>query len=880
MPSYPHASARPAILSADRARLLRRAGIALLLALGVLAAALVTNPPANAVTYDADSYPLSFTQASRSAVSPGGATGKNAGDVMMYSGVATIGGVSIDAVVTTLALHGATLAKYDEGSAVTTPPPGTTRNVDQLFQPNMNGTDATESSVTFQFDFYRSGTYTGAGTGEPVTLANVHVNTYDIDSNGSSKQFNDFRGFQTYLEYTQDGSHGIDVSTPGGGYARFTAKGTGQADASSGSYGFARIQVNYDKVTTMSVTIGELGTGTAYYSLDFSAGGFWTNDGVTPVTPTQHANPANRAPTTSDVSINATRTSGTVLRVSDFPYTDADSNPMAGVTIVSIPSASDGVIQYSTGGVWSNVTAGTFLATADIEAGRLRILPSVTPVTFTFSVSDGLTDSASADFEVLSPLGLQAITFPTPATVNGTSSHTFASNATADSGLTPILTSQTPTVCAVSGLDISTAVLAVGDDTEVCIITATQPGDGTYGRAEPVTQQFSVTRLAAQTITFANPGDQPFGGADIPGNASSDSGLTVTLTSQTTAICTISGGSIHPVAPGTCTVTATQPGDSTYAPASAVTVSFELGKTPQVITFAQPSSDELVNGSRSLTATADSGLPTTLTSSTTAVCTVSGATVSYVDHGICTITASQAGDATHAAAADVARSFSITTRAQSITFLALPTHSMDDGPLALSASATSSLTVAFSSSTPAVCTVSGTTLSFVAPGMCTLTASQPGDGTWAAAVPVTHSFLVFEITTASLPAGHHGSPYSAQLQQSGGTGNGTWAALSTLPAGITLDPATGLLSGTATGPFHGPLTFSYTEGGATQQVALQFDLETLALAADPAAASAVLASTGVQVGLPVLAALAALVAGVATVLVARRRRNEPGRHRA
>ena len=60
--------------------------------------------------------------------------------------------------------------------------------------------------------------------------------------------------------------------------------------------------------------------------------------------------------------------------------------------------------------------------------------------------------------------------------------------------------------------------------------------------------------------------------------------------------------------------------------------------------------------------------------------------------------------------------------------------------VSLSASASSGLTVSFSPGTPGVCTVSGRTVTAVAAGTCTITASQPGDAHYAAAPPVTRSF--------------------------------------------------------------------------------------------------------------------------------------------
>jgi uncharacterized protein (TIGR03437 family) len=59
-------------------------------------------------------------------------------------------------------------------------------------------------------------------------------------------------------------------------------------------------------------------------------------------------------------------------------------------------------------------------------------------------------------------------------------------------------------------------------------------------------------------------------------------------------------------------------------------------------------------------ATASSGLPVTFTATTTSVCTVSGSTVMIVGLGTCSITASQAGNATYMAATPVTQSFIVT----------------------------------------------------------------------------------------------------------------------------------------------------------------------------------------------------------------------------
>ncbi len=56
------------------------------------------------------------------------------------------------------------------------------------------------------------------------------------------------------------------------------------------------------------------------------------------------------------------------------------------------------------------------------------------------------------------------------------------------------------------------------------------------------------------------------------------------------------------------------------------------------------------------------------------------------------------------------------------------------------------------------------------------------------------------VTTTSLASGTHNSSYSATLAATGGTTPYTWSILSgTLPAGLTLAPSTGIISGTPTG---------------------------------------------------------------------------------
>src|SRR5436190_20435415 len=74
---------------------------------------------------------------------------------------------------------------------------------------------------------------------------------------------------------------------------------------------------------------------------------------------------------------------------------------------------------------------------------------------------------------------------------------------------------------------------------------------------------------------------------------------------------------------------------------------FVAGSTPQTITFDQPQ-DTKVGVPVTLSSSASSGLAVSFTSSTPAVCTVSGSSVPTLTAGACTITAVQRGGADYA----------------------------------------------------------------------------------------------------------------------------------------------------------------------------------------------------------------------------------------
>lgn len=104
----------------------------------------------------------------------------------------------------------------------------------------------------------------------------------------------------------------------------------------------------------------------------------------------------------------------------------------------------------------------------------------------------------------------------------------------------------------------------------------------------------------------------------------------------------------------------------------------------------------------------------------------------------------------------------VTPTAQTITFAPLPNIPATTTSVALSATASSGDPVAYTASPAAICTVSGATVTIHAAGGCSITATQPGDATYAAAIPVTQSFNILFNDTA--PGDHYYAAINAMAQ--------------------------------------------------------------------------------------------------------------------
>jgi hypothetical protein len=105
--------------------------------------------------------------------------------------------------------------------------------------------------------------------------------------------------------------------------------------------------------------------------------------------------------------------------------------------------------------------------------------------------------------------------------------------------------------------------------------------------------------------------------------------------------------------------------------------------------------------------------------------------VSLLKGGECSINANQAGGDGFAAAT-ARQLFVVPKQPQQVIFRNPGSQPLDATPLALTATVSTGKSIAFTTSTPTVCSVSGTSVSKLANGLCTVKASVDGDDFYAA----------------------------------------------------------------------------------------------------------------------------------------------------
>jgi hypothetical protein len=125
------------------------------------------------------------------------------------------------------------------------------------------------------------------------------------------------------------------------------------------------------------------------------------------------------------------------------------------------------------------------------------------------------------------------------------------------------------------------------------------------------------------------------------------------------------------------------------------------------------------------------------------------------------------------------------------------------------------LSVAFTSATTSVCTVSGNTLTFLTTGNCTVNADQAGDGTYNAATQVQRTFTVAAVvpgapTSVSATAGTGSASVTFTAPASNGGSAITGYTVTVVETGATFNGASSPIS--VTGLTNGTRVYVYSQG--------------------------------------------------------------------
>jgi hypothetical protein len=485
--------------------------------------------------------------------------------------------------------------------------------------------------------------------------------------------------------------------------------------------------------TVTGATVSFTGTGTC--TIDASQPGNGTHQPAVQV----HQSFTVSTPSASSQTISFTSSPPGGATVGGATY-GVSATASSGLAVTfSVAAGSAGVCTVS-GATVSFVGTGTCVIHAD-QAGDASYLAAA-QAQQSFTV--GLTQQ-TISFSSTPPVGAIA----------GDPDYVVAATATSGLPVTFTADASSAGICTVSGSSVS----LIG--TGLCIVNANQAGDASHQSAPQAQQSFSVGGAptpSVQSVTFtsAAPSGAVVGGATYMVTAAASSGLAVVFSADagSAGVCTIVGSTVSMIGSGTCTIDANQPGDASYQAAPQMQQSFAVGLVPQTISFtSSPPGGATVGGATyGVSATASSGLAVTFTiaAASAGVCTLSGSTVSFVGAGTCTIRADQAGNGTYQAAPQVQQSLTVTSpppsSTQSISFTSTPPAAANVGGVGytVSASASSGLPVTFSidASSAGVCTISGSTVSFVGTGTCTIDANQPGNGSYQAAPQAQQSFAV------------------------------------------------------------------------------------------------------------------------------------------
>ena len=293
------------------------------------------------------------------------------------------------------------------------------------------------------------------------------------------------------------------------------------------------------------------------------------------------------------------------------------------------------------------------------------------------------------------------------------------------------------------------------------------------------------TRPQSITFTSTPPPTPTVGGtyAVTAFGGATGNPVTLTIDPTSTSGCTINTSNVVSFsAPlGTCIIDANEPGDTTYAAASAAQ-SLLVAGIPQVISFTStPPSSPIVGDTYNVTATGGASSNPVVFSidpTSTSGCTIdgSGKVTFSVPRGTCVVDANQLGTSTFAAAVQAQQTISVGGDPQTVSFTTTPPAArVGAAPYRPAATSSSGLAVSITlDSLSTGCVLNGAgVVTYKAVGTCVLDATQAGDPTFVPAemqqsLPIGKGASVVTIRSGAPRGAQAGGAYTPSARSNTG----------------------------------------------------------------------------------------------------------------
>ena len=452
----------------------------------------------------------------------------------------------------------------------------------------------------------------------------------------------------------------------------------------------------------------------------------------------------------------------TVVAAVPVPSAATSTITVDEVSIVADGVASSTVTVQLKDAAGNNLTSGGADVTLSTDLGTLSSVTDNGDGTYTATLTattagtatitgtvDGAAISASATVTVTALQQTISVTtgLPSEAKVGDT----FTPVATSTSGLPVAITVASGSSCSISGGVVTFD--AVGS----CQLLYDQAGNATFAAAPQVSEAVTVAKQPQSiTVTSPLPSDAKVGDTFTPeAESTSDLPVTITVAAGSSSVCSIDGsGEVTFLTEGSCALVYTQVGDATFAAApevsEAVTVAAAAAPAPsdQSITVTPLPTDPKVGETFTPEAESTSGLQVTITVASGSSCSIDGSgEVTFDAEGPCELLYDQAGGTeggtTFTAAPQVSQTVTVEKQPQSITVTPLPTDpKVGDTitPEATSEIEDLEVSVTVAPGSADACSIDDDgEVTFDAEGPCELLYEQTGDGTFAAAPPVSQT---------------------------------------------------------------------------------------------------------------------------------------------